>query len=89
MALIVTFEDAPQHRWIGRMLCKMSIALRGIECAQLPGKCCVEVLSEEDGSVVAVLDPSDACGDGYCGGCGNCMLRQAWHYGQPTREGYL
>lgn len=39
-----------------------------------------------DGKICETLDPKDNCGGyaaygGHCGGCGNCLLMQAVHYG--------
>jgi hypothetical protein len=49
----------------------------------------IEVL-DEHGNVVTVIDPDDSCRpyepNDRCGGCGECLLMQAIHYGYKLRE---
>lgn len=43
---------------------------------------------DEDGVELALWDESDSCGpyDGKCGGCGTCLLQQAWYSGLRTEQ---
>ncbi len=45
----------------------------------------------EDGEQVEELDPNDSCNAYYpgdlCGGCGSCLMRQAYHAGFVAIDG--
>lgn len=45
----------------------------------------VDVIDPDTGEVIDTHDQNESCGgplsNGYCGGCGMCLLMQAAHYG--------
>lgn len=51
-------------------------------------KSLVDVFDPDTGEHIDTHDENDSCGgpwNGYCGGCGYCMLLQASYYGYELR----